>query len=92
MRIVFVGTVEFSRHCLEQVLRRHGQIAGEEALEVDLELLYADLQETLARYPPDRMTEGWNTMADGERVFFISTPSAGLWATGARMGDRLDTP
>ena len=51
---------------------------------------WADLQETLARYSPDRMQEGWNTMPDGERVFFISTPSAGLWATKARMGDRLD--
>lgn len=51
---------------------------------------YADLAETLARYPPDRMREGWNTMPDGERVFFIGTPSAGLWATRARMGDRLD--
>jgi hypothetical protein len=29
-------------------------------------------------------------MPDGERVFFISTPSAGLWATKARMGDRLE--
>jgi nickel-dependent lactate racemase len=51
---------------------------------------YADLAESLARYAPDRMTEGWNTMPDGERVFFISTPSAGLWATRARMGDRLE--
>jgi nickel-dependent lactate racemase len=51
---------------------------------------WADLQATLARYPPDRMQEGWNTMPDGERVFFINTPSAGLWATRARMGDRLD--
>jgi nickel-dependent lactate racemase len=50
---------------------------------------YADLGETLQRYAPDRMAEGWNTMPDGERVFFISTPSAGLWATQARMGDRL---
>lgn len=51
---------------------------------------WADLQATLARYPPNRMQEGWNTMPDGERVFFINTPSAGLWATRARMGDRLD--
>jgi hypothetical protein len=51
---------------------------------------YADLADTLARYSPDRMQEGWNTMPDGERVFFISTPSAGLWATKARMGDRLE--
>jgi nickel-dependent lactate racemase len=51
---------------------------------------YADLNDTLARYSPDRMVEGWNTMPDGERVFFINTPSAGLWATRARMGDRLE--
>ncbi len=42
---------------------------------------YADLRETLTRYPQERMTEGWNTMADGEEVFYISTPSAGLWST-----------
>jgi nickel-dependent lactate racemase len=42
---------------------------------------YADLEEALARYPQSQMTEGWNTMPDGERVFYISTPSAGLWAT-----------
>jgi nickel-dependent lactate racemase len=51
---------------------------------------YADLGETLARYPPGQMLEGWNTMPDGERVFFISTPSAGLWATKAKMGERLN--
>jgi nickel-dependent lactate racemase len=50
---------------------------------------YAGLAETLERYPPGRLAEGWNMGPDGERVFFISTPSAGLWATGAKMGDRL---
>jgi nickel-dependent lactate racemase len=42
---------------------------------------YADLREAQARYAPERMTEGWNTMPDGEEVFYISTPSAGLWST-----------
>lgn len=46
---------------------------------------YADLREVLARYAPDRMQEGWNTMPDGEEVFYISTPSAGLWATRAKL-------
>jgi nickel-dependent lactate racemase len=50
---------------------------------------WADLAETLARYPPNEMREGWNTMPDGERVFFISTPSAGLWATRAAVEARL---
>jgi hypothetical protein len=49
---------------------------------------YADLKEMLKRYDPAKMKEGWNTMPDGERVFFISTPSAGLWATRAKLGDR----
>lgn len=49
---------------------------------------YADLNQTLDRYNPEKMKEGWNTMGDGERVFFISTPSAGLWATKEKLGQR----
>jgi nickel-dependent lactate racemase len=49
---------------------------------------YADLGEMLKRYDPAKMKEGWNTMPDGERVFFISTPSAGLWATREKLGAR----
>ncbi len=49
---------------------------------------YADLQEALERYNPETMKEGWNTMPDGEEVFFISTPSAGLWATRERLESR----
>jgi nickel-dependent lactate racemase len=46
---------------------------------------YADYNETVRRYPPDGMKEGWNTMSDGEEVFYISTPSAGLWSTVERL-------
>lgn len=49
---------------------------------------FMSLDTALQRYPPARMKDGWNTMADGERVFFISTPSAGLWATKSRLGER----
>lgn len=48
---------------------------------------FAPLENALQRYP-ERMKEGWNTMADGESVFFISTPSAGLWATKSRLAER----
>ncbi len=48
---------------------------------------YADLQETLARYNPETMKEGFNTMPDGEEVFFISTPSAGLWASRDKFSE-----
>ncbi|MGA2621447.1 MAG: lactate racemase domain-containing protein [Thermoguttaceae bacterium] len=49
---------------------------------------YADLAQTLTKYPPDRMTPGWNDVPDGERVFFIPTPSAGLWATREKLYGR----
>jgi len=49
---------------------------------------YMDLDEALARYSPDVMTDGWNTMPDGERVYYISTPSAGLWATRDKLAQR----
>jgi nickel-dependent lactate racemase len=48
---------------------------------------YADLREVQERYAPERMVEGWNTMPDGEEMFYISTPSAGLWATRAKLDD-----
>ena len=48
---------------------------------------YADAIEMQRRYAPASMREGWNTMPDGEEVFYISTPSAGLWATEAKLND-----
>jgi len=49
---------------------------------------YMDVNEALRRYSPDILREGWNTMPDGERIYFIATPSAGLWATSARLTAR----
>ena len=46
---------------------------------------FADLDEVLNRYSPERMHEGFNTSVDGEEIFFIGTPSAGLWATSERL-------
>lgn len=49
---------------------------------------YMDVNEALRRYDPSLMREGWNTMPDGERVYYIATPSAGLWATRAKLENR----
>jgi nickel-dependent lactate racemase len=46
---------------------------------------YADLATMQQRYNPATMKEGWNVMPDGEEVFYISTPSAGLWATEEKL-------
>ena len=57
----------------------------------DVELVnfkYADLQETVARYNPETLKTGWNTMDGGEEVFFISTPSAGLWTTREKLENK----
>jgi len=40
---------------------------------------YADINELVKKYNPDKMKNGYNTMPDGEQVYYISTPSAGLW-------------
>lgn len=49
---------------------------------------YADLAETLERYNPEKMKNGLNVMPDGEEVFFIDTPSAGLWSVAEKMEGR----
>ena len=46
---------------------------------------YADYKETIERYNPEKMKNGFNTMPDGEEVYFISTPSAGLWSTREKL-------
>ncbi len=46
---------------------------------------YADLKTMLDRYDPDTMLDGFNTMDDGEEIFYISNPALGLWANGERF-------
>jgi nickel-dependent lactate racemase len=49
---------------------------------------YADLAAMMRRYEPDKRKQGWNTTPDGERFYFIPTPSAGLWATREKLYGR----
>lgn len=63
-----------------------GHLARQEIETVGFQ--YADLAATLARYEPDHRQEGWNTTSDGERFYFIPTPSAGLWATREKLYGR----
>jgi nickel-dependent lactate racemase len=46
---------------------------------------YLDYQQAIDHYDPDKMKDGFNTMPDGEEVYFISTPSAGLWTTKDKL-------
>lgn len=51
---------------------------------------YAPLEETLARYQPHQLHEGWQEPAGDEPYYFIPTPSAGLWSTREKLFDRPD--
>lgn len=41
---------------------------------------YADIDEVSAKYNPEKLKDGFNTMPDGEEIFYISNPAIGLWA------------
>ena len=38
------------------------------------------LDEMMKRYDPHKLSDGINTMPDGEEIFYISNPALGLWA------------
>ena len=42
--------------------------------------IWADYDEITAKYNPEKLKEGFNTMPDGEEIFYISNPALGLWA------------
>jgi hypothetical protein len=46
---------------------------------------YADLQAMRRRYDPQRLSDGWNTLPDGERIYFVRNPALGLWAHRRRL-------
>jgi nickel-dependent lactate racemase len=41
---------------------------------------YSDLDQMMIRYNPEKLKDGFNTLPDGEQIFFISNPALGLWA------------
>ena len=46
---------------------------------------YGDLSEMSQRYPIETLKDGWNTLPDGERIYYISNPALGLWAAKGRL-------
>jgi nickel-dependent lactate racemase len=45
---------------------------------------YGDLNTMSARYNPEKLTYGWNTV-DGDEVFYVPNPGLGLWAHRSRL-------
>lgn len=54
------------------------KVSKEEILGAGFE--YGDLAAVSAKYNPEKLKDGFNTMPDGEEVFYISNPALGLWA------------
>jgi nickel-dependent lactate racemase len=46
---------------------------------------YANLKTMTQRYDPKKLKDGWNTLPDGEKIFYISNPALGLWACRSRF-------
>ncbi|TVR73045.1 MAG: DUF2088 domain-containing protein [Marinilabiliales bacterium] len=48
---------------------------------------YGNLEEMMRKYDPGRLKEGYNTLPDGEELYYISNPALGLWASAGRFKD-----
>lgn len=55
-----------------------GSLSREEIESVNYR--YADLAEMMERYAPGKLKDGFNTLPDGEEIYYISNPALGLWS------------
>ncbi len=55
-----------------------GKVTREEIESVNFE--YADLNDMMKKYDPEKLKDGYNTLPGGEEIFYISNPALGLWA------------
>jgi nickel-dependent lactate racemase len=46
---------------------------------------YMPLADAYQKYDPAKLKDGFNTLPDGEEIFFISNPAIGLWADKAKF-------
>ena len=45
----------------------------------------ASYDEMVKRYDPEKLKYGWNTLPDGEEIYFIPNPALGLWIDRTRF-------
>jgi nickel-dependent lactate racemase len=60
-----------------------GHLTKEEIESVNFS--YIDYDEAMETYQPAKLKNGFNTLENGEEIYFISTPSAGLWTTKEKL-------
>ena len=76
---------EFRRHTvalLECVVQAE-QLSREEIEGVNFS--YASLSDMTKKYDPETLKDEFNIMLDGEKIFYISNPALGLWASKNRF-------
>jgi nickel-dependent lactate racemase len=48
---------------------------------------FAEIDEMRMEYDPTLLNDGFNTMPDGEEIFYISNPALGLWACKDKLAN-----
>ncbi len=46
---------------------------------------YIPYEEAIQKYNPETLKDGYNTLPDGEEVYYIPNPALGLWADESRF-------
>ena len=46
---------------------------------------YIPYAEAAKKYNPETLKDGWNTLDDGEEIYYIPNPALGLWADPAKF-------
>ena len=49
---------------------------------------YAPLDDMIRKYDPGKLKYGFNKLADGEEIYYISNPAVGLWSSQERLTSR----
>jgi nickel-dependent lactate racemase len=60
-----------------------GHLTREEIESVNFK--YADINEMMKKYNPEKLKDGVNQLPDGEEVYYISNPAIGLWSSRERL-------
>ena len=60
-----------------------GKLSREEIEGVGFQ--YDDLTNMMTKYNPSKLSDGFNVLPNGEKIYFISNPALGLWATKNRF-------
>jgi nickel-dependent lactate racemase len=60
-----------------------GKLTEQEIKSVGFE--YADVEIMMNRYDPKLLQDGFNTLKNGERVYYISNPGLGLWSAKEKI-------